>query len=115
MKKRKVDLSQFTAEEIEQAKKESRAEFRAGLVFLYFVLAFAATVYATDQHALTYAQISFVYLPMFFVFIYWLIQRLRDPSSTKHTRAGNIIGIGMCIFIIVATIMVTVASWGGML
>lgn len=112
-KKQKVDLSQFTAEEIEQAKKESRKEFRAGLVLLYFFLAFGATVYATDQHALTYGQISFIYLPMFFLFIYWLIQRMHDPNNKKHTKVGNIIAIGMCIFIIIATLGITFVSWMG--
>lgn len=98
----------------DQARKDSRAEFRAGLLLLYFFAAFAATVYATERHALTYGQISFIYLPMFFLFIYWLIQRVRN-AETRCQRVGSMVAIGMCIFIIVVTVCVSVFSWQSIL
>lgn len=111
-KTKQIAPPQDPAADPDQARKDSRAEFRAGLLLVYFFAAFAATVYATEQHALTYGQISFIYLPMFFLFIYWLIRRVRTAES-RYQRVGAIVAIGMCIFIIVVTIGVSLISWLG--
>ncbi|MCR5273644.1 MAG: hypothetical protein K6E13_11790 [Lachnospiraceae bacterium] len=95
-----------------QIENEKRADFRASLVLFYFVLCIFITALATDKQMFTYGQLSIIYLPMFFIFIYWLMQRMNNPDD-KHGRTGNIIGIALCIVVIVMTIVCFIASMLG--
>ncbi|MCR5468136.1 MAG: hypothetical protein K6F37_04170 [Lachnospiraceae bacterium] len=93
----------------EQMAAEKKADFKSALVMFYFVLCLFITALATDNHMFTYGQLSIIYLPMFFIFIYWLMQRMKNPDD-KHGRLGNIIGIALCIVVILMTGICFVAS-----
>lgn len=92
-----------------EEKKEKRSEFLTGLLLLYFVLCLAVTAFATETGKVTYGQISVIYLPMFFIFIYMLIKRYRDPEQNR-SKAGTIVGILMCCFIIIVTLCYLISS-----
>jgi len=98
----------------EQAEREKKADFRASLTLFYFVVCLIVTTLATEKHMFTYGQISLIYLPMFFIFIYWLMLRIKD-SDNKHGKLGNIVGITLCIVIIVLTLIGGIASWLGLM
>jgi hypothetical protein len=112
--KKKKYLSAAAKQAGEQVVDKEKEELRSALIIVYFLAAFGFTTYATDHHMLTYGQIAVVYLPMFFIFIYWQIDRLRKAEN-GHTRLGNIVAIIMCLFIIIVTSCITVGAWLGML
>ena len=105
----RAEKEQAALEEQRQAEKDKKADFRASLIFLYFVACLVFTAIATDKGIFTYGQVSIVYLPMFFIFIYWLLQRMKDPDN-KHGKLGNMVGIVLCIVAIVMTLLTFILS-----
>lgn len=99
--------------EPENNEAEEKADFKSSLVMFYFVLCIVLTALATDKHLFTYGQMSIIYLPMFFIFTYWLMQRMKNPDD-KHGRMGNIVGIALCLVVIVMTIVCFIASCMGL-
>ena len=101
------------AKEEPDPKKEKWSESISTIMVLYFMACFGITAYAQDHTKLTYGQISVIYLPMFFIFLYWQCQKLQQNAENGHTRMGNYVAVGMCLFIIVVTAFITVGAWIG--
>lgn len=96
------------------AKKDKKKEIFSGVVLVYIAVCFLITAIASEKQFLTYGQLSVLFLPLYVMFIIWMMGEYHDPHSRKHpSKLRAYLSCGMCAAAIIITIIYNIAHWLG--